>query len=66
MIQNVMKHLGGIESYGIISVCLFFTVFAVAMIWALSRRQAFLNSMSVLPLENENAPVQSKGGYSHE
>jgi hypothetical protein len=28
MIQNILKHLGGIEQYGIVSLCLFACVFA--------------------------------------
>ena len=66
MIQNVMKHLGGIEGYGITSVCLFFTVFVTAMIWALSRKKAFLDSMSVLPLDNEGRQGVAKGESRHE
>ena len=31
MIKNVLSAIGGVEMYGIISVCLFFTVFLAAM-----------------------------------
>ena len=50
MIQNVLRSLGGIEIYGVISVCLFFGVFAVAMVYALAQKKSHCQSMSHLPL----------------
>ena len=35
MIKNVLSSIGGVEVYGVISVCLFFTVFSVAVVIAL-------------------------------
>ena len=52
MIKNVLTHVGGVENFGIISICLFFVVFIGAMIWAATRKQDFLNEMSQLPLED--------------
>jgi hypothetical protein len=54
MIQNVLRALGGIEIYGIISVCLFFVVFLAALIFAITRKKPFCQSMSALPLDDEN------------
>ena len=66
MIQNVLKEIGGIGLYGIISVCLFFTVFSAALIWAFSLKKPFLMSMSVLPLEKEGESTGEKGEGRHE
>jgi hypothetical protein len=52
MIKNVLTHVGGVENFGILSICLFFAVFTGAMIWAATRKKAFLNEMSQLPLED--------------
>jgi hypothetical protein len=64
MIQNVIRELGGIAIYGIISVCLFFTVFTVAMIWALVQRKAFCQRMQMLPLNDGSK--EAKGEITHE
>ncbi len=54
MIQNVLRALGGIEIYGVISICLFFTVFIAALFFALTRKKPFCRDMSALPLDDEN------------
>jgi hypothetical protein len=61
MIQNVLRSLGGIENYGIISLCLFITVFTAMVIWALLKKRAYLDRMAHLPLENEtnSNPIKS-------
>ena len=61
MIQNALKEIGGIGIYGIISVCLFFTVFAVALIWAGRLKKPFLNSMGSLPLRDETSEASQFG-----
>ena len=63
MIQNVLREIGGIGIYGVISVCLFFFVFSVAMLWALFLKKPFLKAMSSLPLEEE---TPKKGVNHHE
>ena len=42
MIQNILRHLGGIEHYGIISLCLFGTVFIGVLIWAFIQKKTHL------------------------
>ena len=54
MIQNVLRDIGGVGMYGIISICLFFSVFAGAVIWAFAQRRATLDATSVLPLRDDN------------
>ncbi|MDB6027906.1 MAG: hypothetical protein JWM68_4129 [Verrucomicrobiales bacterium] len=59
MIQNVLRALGGIETYGIISVCLFFAVFVVALLFAVTRKKPFCKTMSALPLDDDNQTVST-------
>ncbi|MHB8521471.1 MAG: hypothetical protein ACYDH9_12040 [Limisphaerales bacterium] len=66
MIQNVIRNLGGSETFGIISVCLFFLVFSGALIWALGLKKAFLETMESLPLRDENPAPIEKGEKRHE
>jgi hypothetical protein len=64
MIQNVLHDIGGIGLYGVISVCLFFLIFSVALVRALRLKRSFLNAMSALPLE-DGQPAPTKGA-SHD
>jgi hypothetical protein len=63
MIQNVLRALGGIEIYGILSVCLFFAVFLVALVFAITRKKPFCQTMSALPLDDDH---QKKGASTYE
>ena len=63
MIQNVIRDMGGIAGFGIISVCLFFAVFTGAAIYAFLQRKAFCDRMRALPID-DGLP-ESKGA-SHE
>jgi len=62
MIKNVVTSIGGVENFGIISICLFFAVFTGAMIWAASLKKPFLKTMSQLPLEDGTKKTEA----SHE
>jgi hypothetical protein len=53
MIKNVIQDIGGVGIYGIISICLFFTVFSGALVWAFLQTKGLLNTMSALPLEDD-------------
>lgn len=53
MIQNVLQHIGGIQNYGIISLFLFFSLFGVLFVWAMSLRKPHLEKMARMPLEEE-------------
>lgn len=59
MIKNVLTHVGGVENFGIISICLFFAVFTGALIWAASLKKPFLNNMSQLPLEDGSKETEA-------
>lgn len=62
MIRNVLQEIGGIGLYGVISICLFVTVFTGALIWAALLRKPMLNTMSRIPLEDG----EMKGANDHE
>ena len=64
MIQNVIRDMGGIAIFGVISVCLFFSVFLSAAIFAFTRQRKVCERISGLPLE-DGSFCDSKGG-SHE
>ena len=61
MIQNVLRSLGGVEMYGIISVCMFFATFTAALIWALAQKKSTCKALSALPLERDE-----KGDLSYD
>jgi hypothetical protein len=65
MIQNVLREIGGIGLYGVISVCLFFLVFSVALVRACLLKKPFLNAVSALPLD-DGQPTLKKGASQHE
>ena len=52
MIQNILRHLGGIEQYGIASLCLFGSIFAGVFIFALLQKKTDLDHMSRVPLDS--------------
>ena len=63
MIKNVLSDMNGVEVYGVISICLFFTVFTTAMVWAAFQKKSLMKNMSVLPL---NDGETARKGDSHE
>jgi len=65
MIQNVLREIGGIGIYDTISICLFVAVFTGALIWAARLKKPFLNSMSTLPLEEDDNRHTTKGDDTH-
>jgi hypothetical protein len=65
MIQNVLRNIGGIGVYDAISICLFVVVFTRALVWAARLKKPFLNSMSTLPLEEDQDRDTNTGDDSH-
>lgn len=58
MIKHALMEIGGVGLYGVVSILLFFTVFSVALVWALCLRRPFLRSMGDLPLtDGECSPA---------
>ncbi len=66
MIQNTLHTANGIAIYGVVSVVLFFVVFAGAIVWALLEKKAFLTTMESLPLVDGECQRDGKGGVRHE
>ena len=71
MIQNVLRHMGGIEVFGVVSILLFFACFLGVLIWTLTRTKPYLDSASRLPLEDGStslteAAVAGKPDPCHE
>lgn len=64
MIQNVLREIGGVGLYGVISICLFVSVFTGTFIWACTQKKSLLDRMSALPLE-EIPPVEIPTGDRH-
>ena len=56
MIEHVVSRIGGVGVYGVISICLFFAVFAGVLVWTLCLKKPYLDAMRELPLEGSAAP----------
>lgn len=52
MIKNVISSLGGVDVYGIISICFFFAFFIGMLFWAFRLKRSYLDSMRELPLDD--------------
>ena len=65
MIKNVVSEIGGVGLFGVISICLFVSVFIGALVWAARLRRPFLKAMSTLPLDDGSIRSDKKGG-THE
>ncbi|MFM1944192.1 MAG: hypothetical protein RI897_3174 [Verrucomicrobiota bacterium] len=57
MIQKVLSSIGGVGNYGVIAVLLFFIVFLGVLFWAFGLRKTYLEEMSQLPLEGDDAEL---------
>jgi hypothetical protein len=66
MIKNVLNDIGGIGLYGVISICLFFTVFTGALIWSFLLKKSDLETRSALPFDDGTIRPAAKGDSSHE
>lgn len=64
MIQNILRHLGGVEHFGIISLCLFCAVFIGVLFWAFLQKKNHLDYMARVALDPE--PEPQNGEPSHE
>ena len=61
MIKNVVSDIGGIGLFGVISICLFVTVFTGALIWAWRMKGPFLKMMGGIPLDDGSVRTERKG-----
>ena len=65
MAHSILKFLGGIQQYGVWSLCLFASVFAGVFISVLFQKKSHLDYMSRVALDNETEANQP-GEDSHE
>ena len=54
MMQNVVREIGGVGLYGVVSILLFTFVFGGALIWAVFMKKSVAEQLSALPLEEED------------
>jgi len=59
MVENVLSHIEGIGIYGVISICIFFSVFICTVGWVSGLTKAHLRSMSELPLKDGSDLTQN-------
>ncbi len=65
MIKDVLRDIGGVGIYGVISVILFFLFFTGMLVWAFRLKGSDLNRMRTLPLDSETNSA-TKGDHEHE
>jgi len=53
-VKNHMESIAGIEIYPMISLLIFFTFFVVLFYWVFTAKKEYINTVSNIPLENEN------------
>ena len=63
MIKNFVNDIGGIQTFGIISICLFGAVFVGAFLWACSLKKSVVKSLGDLPLHDEEILSNRKGTH---
>jgi hypothetical protein len=54
MVQNVIREIGGVGLYGVISILLFTFVFGGAFVLAIAMKKSEAEKLSALPLEGED------------
>jgi hypothetical protein len=57
MIQNILHSLGSIDQYGIISLCLFCSIFIGVLLWAILQKKSHLDHMARAALDADTQPA---------
>ncbi len=65
MIHSILKNLGGVQNFGIISLCLFCTVFLGVLLWAFLQKKTHLDYMARVALDQDQEENQTRK-HSHE
>lgn len=52
MMEKVLTSIGGVGAYGVISICIFISVFVFVIVWMLCLKKPYLQTMRSLPLED--------------
>jgi len=58
MIHSLLKHLGGIQQYGIFSLCLFCAIFLGVLVWAFAQKKSHLEYMSRAALDQDHSDTE--------
>lgn len=53
-VKEHMESITGIEIYPIISLLIFFTFFVVLFWWVISAKKEYIETVSNIPLDNQN------------
>jgi hypothetical protein len=63
---NFIENMGGIATFGVISICLFVVVFTSALIWAFCQKKTLMDQMQTLPLDDSPKFPVKKENNTHE
>lgn len=63
---RIIENLGGIGTFGVISICLFVVVFTSALIWACCLKKSLMDRMQALPLEDSRPQPATKEKKNYE
>jgi hypothetical protein len=61
MIEKILHYIGGIEQYGIASMCLFGSIFIGVLIWAFLQKKSHLDYMARVALDPEPEEADETG-----
>ena len=67
IVHTILKHIGGVEQYGVFSLCLFSSIFACVLLYTFFQKKQHLDYMSRVALETadaEETPGDSCAGSS--
>lgn len=60
MEEKVITSLNGVGLYGVISICIFVAFFTGMLLWAFTKKAAYLDKMAGLPLDaGEKTPKET-------
>jgi hypothetical protein len=65
LIKHILTTLGGIERYGVASLCLFGVIFLGVLVFACTQRRSHLEHMAQVPLATEPEDL-NPGVQAHE
>lgn len=54
MIRNVLESIKGVDIYPVISLLMFFSIFVVAIFWAIRMSREYADQMSQMPLDKKH------------
>jgi len=63
MIKSILTHIGGIENFGLISLCLFFVFFTGMLIWAFTLKKPYLKQMAGAAIEPSEEKINSDNSH---